>query len=145
MSQKETLSNDEYLSVEALLELQKEETRDIIAALIEDGSEPDALYDIEHHLFAEDFETLEKAMIEAFKMGFEVIEAEETEDEDGNRLFCCDATMSSALNAEAIDEQVEKLVDLAEKYDIIYDGWGTYYEGDDALFGEDDDFDDDEV
>lgn len=119
---------DEYLSVEELIEIQKEETRGIIQALLEDGSDPDALYEIEHHLFAEDFNTLEKAVVEAFKMGFEVLEAEETEDEDGNKLLCCDATMESALNAEAIDAQVEKLVHLAEKYDIIYDGWGTYYE-----------------
>ena len=50
---------DEYLSVEELIEIQKEETRDIIAALLEDGSDPDSLYEIEHHLFAEDFDTLE--------------------------------------------------------------------------------------
>ena len=57
---------DEYLSVAELIEFQKEETRDIIEALIEDGSDPEALYDIEHHLFAEDFEVLEKAVDEAF-------------------------------------------------------------------------------
>ncbi|EJB8454172.1 ribonuclease E inhibitor RraB [Vibrio parahaemolyticus] len=135
---------DEYLSVEELIEIQKEETRDIIAALLEDGSDPDSLYEIEHHLFAEDFDTLEKAVVEAFKMGFEVLEAEETEDEDGNKLLCCDATMESALNAEAIDAQVEKLVHLAEKYDIIYDGWGTYYEHpyDSDEYEDPDDFDD---
>ncbi|HDF7651924.1 ribonuclease E inhibitor RraB [Vibrio sp. FYR_4] len=134
---------DEYLSVEELIEIQKEETRDIIAALLEDGSDPDSLYEIEHHLFAEDFDTLEKAVVEAFKMGFEVLEAEETEDEDGNKLLCCDATMESALNAEAIDVQVEKLVHLAEKYDIIYDGWGTYYEHpyDSDEYEDPDDFD----
>jgi regulator of RNase E activity RraB len=130
---------DEYMSVEELIEFQKEETRDIIQALIEDGSDPEALYEIEHHLFAEDFDRLEKAVVEAFKMGFEVLEAEETEDEDGNKLLCCDATMESTLNAEQIDAQVEKLVQLAEKYDIIYDGWGTYYEGEDALYPEEDD------
>ncbi len=47
--------------------------------------------------------------------------------------------MESALDAEAIDAQVEKLIHLAEKYDIIYDGWGTYYEGEDALYPEEDD------
>lgn len=132
---------DEYMSVEELIEFQKEETRDIIQALIEDGSDPEALYEIEHHLFAEDFDRLEKAVVEAFKMGFEVLEAEETEDEDGAKLLCCDATMESALNAGQIDAQVEKLVHLAEKYDIIYDGWGTYYEGEDALYPEEDDED----
>ncbi|MBM7037983.1 regulator [Vibrio sp. qd031] len=131
---------DEYLSVEDFIEMQKEDTRAIIDELLSDGSEPDSLYQIEHHLFAENFETLEKAVIEAFKMGFEVLEAEESEDEDGNKLLCCDATMESALNAETIDAQVEKLVRLAEKYDIIYDGWGTYYEGEDALvYDEEDD------
>ena len=119
---------DEYVSVEDLIEFQKEETRAIIEALLEDGSEPDSLYEIEHHLFAENFEQLEKAAVEAFKMGFEVFEAEETEDEDGNKLLCFDAIQESALDAKVIDEQVAKLINLAEKFDIIYDGWGTYYE-----------------
>ncbi|MDE1315130.1 ribonuclease E inhibitor RraB [Vibrio aestuarianus] len=132
---------DDYVSVEELIEIQKEDTRDIIQALLEDGSDPEALYEIEHHLFAEDFDTLEKAVVEAFKMGFEVLEAEETEDEDGNKLLCCDATMQSTLNAEAIDEQAAKLINLAEKYDIIYDGWGTYLSGEDALYGDDDEDD----
>ncbi|EKF9234738.1 ribonuclease E inhibitor RraB [Vibrio cholerae] len=136
---------DDYLSVEELIEIQKEETRDIIQALLEDGSDPDALYEIEHHLFAEDFDKLENAAVEAFKMGFEVLEAEETEDEDGNKLLCFDATMQSALDAKLIDEQVEKLVNLAEKFDIIYDGWGTYYEHpyDSDEYEDPDDFDED--
>ncbi|MCA2015767.1 ribonuclease E inhibitor RraB [Vibrio tritonius] len=135
---------DDYMSVEELIEFQKEETRDIITALLEDGSDPDALYEIEHHLFAEDFEQLEKAAVDAFKMGFEVLEAEETEDEDGNKLLCFDASMQSALTPELIDAQVEKLVNLAEKHDIIYDGWGTYYEGEDALYSEEDEEDEDQ-
>lgn len=132
------LNQDDYLTVEELIEYQKEETRAIIEALIEDGSDPDALYDIEHHLFAEDFEVLEKAVIEAFQMGFEVLEAEEVEDEDGQKVLCCDAIMQSALDPKLIDEQVEKLVNLAEKFDIIYDGWGTFYEGEDAIYHEED-------
>ncbi len=50
--------------------------------------------------------------------------------------------MQSALDAKLIDEQVEKLVNLAEKYDIIYDGWGTFYEGEDAIY--EDDYEDDD-
>ncbi|RAS64479.1 hypothetical protein DET48_109121 [Vibrio diazotrophicus] len=134
---------DDYLSVEDFLEIQKEDTREIIQALLEDGSDPEALYEIEHHFFAEDFEKLEKAAVEAFKMGFEVLEAEEAEDEDGSKLLCFDATMQSALDPAAIDAQVEKLVNLAEKYDIIYDGWGTYYEHpyDSDEYEDPDDFD----
>ena len=44
-----------------LLEEQREETRLIIEELLEDGSDPDALYTIEHHLSAEKFEVLEQA------------------------------------------------------------------------------------
>ena len=127
---------DEYLSVEQFLELQKAETREIIESL-----KADALYAIEHHLMAEDFKALENAVVEAFKMGFEVLEAEELEDEDGAKILCCDAVMDSALDADVIDAQVEKLVNLAEKHDIIYDGWGTYYEGEDALYPDEDEDD----
>ncbi len=31
------------------------------------------------------------------------------------------------------------LVNLAEKYDIIYVGWGTFYDGEDAFFDEEND------
>ncbi|MGF1765430.1 ribonuclease E inhibitor RraB [Aliivibrio kagoshimensis] len=113
-----------------LIEEQKEETREIIEVLLEDGSDPDALYSIEHHISSEDFSILENAAVEAFKLGFEVLEAEEFEVEGGGKVMCFDAVMESALDAELIDAQVVKLVALAEKFEIDYDGWGTYFEGD---------------
>ena len=125
------------MSYAELIEEQKEETREIIAALLEDGSDPDALYSIEHHFSADTFEELEAAAVEAFKMGFEVLEAEELElapEDGGGKVVCFDAVMESALNADIIDEQAEKLIQLAEKHSIDYDGWGTYFES-----GEDDD------
>ena len=62
-----------------LLEEQREETRLIIEELLEDGSDPDALYTIEHHFSADDFDALEKMAVEAFKLGYEVTEPEELE------------------------------------------------------------------
>ncbi|WP_299019446.1 ribonuclease E inhibitor RraB [uncultured Photobacterium sp.] len=124
------------MSYAELIEEQKEETRDIIAALLEDGSEPEALYTIEHHFSADTFEELEGAAVEAFKMGFEVQEAEELElapEDGGGKVVCFDAVMESALKVELIDEQAEKMIKLAEKHNIDYDGWGTYFES-----GEDD-------
>lgn len=125
----------------AELEAQYEETRLIIEELLEDGSDPDALYAIEHHLSADNFALLEKAAVEAFKLGYEVSEAEELEIEDGTTLLCCDVISECALNAELIDAQVVQLIALAEKMNVNYDGWGTYFED-----GEDDgeDSDDDE-
>ncbi|WP_350306718.1 ribonuclease E inhibitor RraB [Photorhabdus viridis] len=122
------------------LEEQREETRLIIEELLEDGSDPDALYAIEHHFSAEDFNLLEKAAVEAFKLGYEVTDAEELEIEDGSILMCCDVIRECGLNAELIDAQVEQLVNLAQKMGVNYDGWGTYFEDPDEQDedGEDD-------
>ena len=125
---------------EALLEEQREETRQIIEELLEDGSDPDALYTIEHHFSCDSFDALEKAAVEAFKLGYEVTEPEELELEDGTTVMCCDILSEGALNAELIDQQVEQLVDVAGKFNVDYDGWGTYFEDPDA---QDDDEEDD--
>ncbi|EKT61506.1 ribonuclease E inhibitor RraB [Providencia sneebia] len=125
----------------AELEAQCEETRLIIEELLEDGSDPDALYAIEHHFSADNFTLLEKAAVEAFKLGYEVTDAEELEVENGVTLMCCDVISECALNAELIDAQVEQLMQLAEKMGVNYDGWGTYFEDPD---GEDDEDGDDE-
>ncbi|ELY3761784.1 ribonuclease E inhibitor RraB [Cronobacter universalis] len=120
-----------------LLEEQREETRLIIEELLEDGSDPDALYTIEHHFSADDFDTLEKLAVEVFKLGYEVTDPEELElEEGGETVICCDALSECALNAELIDAQVEQLMNMAEKFNVEYDGWGTYFEDPD---GEDDD------
>lgn len=126
-----------------LLDEQREETRLIIEELLDDGSDPDALYTIEHHLSSEKFEVLEKAAVEAFKLGYEVTDPEELEVEDGSVLMCCDVISEIALKAELIDAQVEQLMNLAETNGVNYDGWGTYFEGDDdeeGEEGEDEDF-----
>ncbi|WNY83404.1 ribonuclease E inhibitor RraB [Cronobacter dublinensis] len=123
-----------------LLEEQREETRLIIEELLEDGSDPDALYTIEHHFSADDFDTLEKLAVEVFKLGYEVTDPEELElEEGGENVICCDALSECALNPELIDAQVEQLMNLAEKFNVEYDGWGTYFEDPD---GEGDDEDD---
>ncbi|WP_340609100.1 ribonuclease E inhibitor RraB [Xenorhabdus bharatensis] len=120
------------------LEEQREETRLIIEELLEDGSDPDALYIIEHHFSADDFDRLEKAAVEAFKLGYEVTDAEELETEDSVILMCCDVVSESRLEADLIIAQVEQLMDLAEKMGVNYDGWGTYFEDPDASDDDDD-------
>ncbi|PLR41185.1 ribonuclease E inhibitor RraB [Chimaeribacter californicus] len=126
-----------------LLDEQREETRLIIEELLDDGSDPDALYTIEHHLSAEKFEVLEQAAVEAFKLGYEVTDAEELEIEDGTKLMCCDVVSEVSLKPEIIDAQVEQLVALAERCNVNYDGWGTYFEDPDGEEGDEYDEDDD--
>ncbi|SFU69978.1 ribonuclease E inhibitor RraB [Xenorhabdus koppenhoeferi] len=120
------------------LEEQREETRLIIEELLEDGSDPEALYIIEHHFSAENFDQLEKAALEAFKLDYEVTDAEELETEDGVVLMCCDVISESRLEADLINTQVEQLLDLAEKMGVNYDGWGTYFEDPNVSDDEDD-------
>ncbi|PKH25747.1 ribonuclease E inhibitor RraB [Enterobacterales bacterium CwR94] len=130
------------MAYEELLKEQSEETRLIIEELLDDGSDPDALYTIEHHLSCNNFDSLEKAAVEAFKLGYEVTEPEELELEDGTTVMCCDILSESALNPELIDAQVEQLVNLIAKFNVDYDGWGTYFEDPDAQDeeGEDGDY-----
>lgn len=127
-----------------LLDEQREETRLIIDELLEDGSDPEALYTIEHHLSADDFESLEKVAVDAFKLGYEVTDPEELELDGGEVVICCDAISECSLNADIIDEQVEQLMTLAEKHNVEYDGWGTYFEDPDGESGEEEDEDDDD-
>jgi regulator of ribonuclease activity B len=117
----------------------QEFTEDTIAALLEDGSDPDALYTIEHHFYDKDFAKLEKLAVELFKLGYEVTDAEEVEFEDGSNAWVFDAIREQSLDTDSIVADAIKLEELAKKHKVEYDGWGTYFEGD-----EDEDFDDDE-
>lgn len=115
----------------------QEFTNDTIAALLEDGSDPDAEYTIEHHFYDEDFAKLEKLAVEVFKLGFEVTDAEEVEFEDGGNAWVFDAIREQSLDGAAITADAIKLEALARKFGIEYDGWGTYFEGEDGEFEDD--------
>lgn len=115
------------MSVEQLIKEQQEETRAIVSALLEDGSVAGAKYTIEHHFASSDFDTLEKVAVDAFKAGFEVEDAEEVELDDGAIAFCFDAVTEHELDLERLDKDCEALIRIAEKHDVLYDGWGTYF------------------
>ena len=125
----------------------QDETREIITDLLNDGSDPKALYIIEHHIAQYFFDKLEKIAVDAFKAGYEVSEAEEFEDESGKVIFCFDVISETELKAEIIDKQQKEIIPLVEKHGGIYDGWGTYFEdpnAEDDEYGDDGEFFDDE-
>ncbi|MGI2260397.1 ribonuclease E inhibitor RraB [Shewanella sp. GXUN23E] len=130
------------MSIERMLKEQLEENRDIVQALLDDGSDPDAEYVIEHHFSCTNFDRLEKAAVDAFKLGFEVNDAEEIELEDGSTLFCFDAIANHRLEVELLDKACEQLMTLAAKLKVDYDGWGTYFIGDEMS---DDDDEEEEI
>ncbi len=117
----------------------QEFTEDTIAALLEDGSDPDALYTIEHHFYDRDFAKLEKLAVELFKLGYEVTDAEEVEFEDGGSAWVFDAIREQSLDTDSIVADAIKLEELAKKHKVEYDGWGTYFEGDEDDIELDDD------
>lgn len=131
----------------------RQETDEIIKSLLDDGSDPEALYIIEHHVAHHDFDKLEKLVVDAYKLGYEISEAEEVEEENGDLVFVCDIVSEIKLDTELITAQQKELLPLIEKSGAVYEGWGTYFEdpnsdedeyGDDSEFfdDEDDDFDD---
>ncbi|WP_029686352.1 ribonuclease E inhibitor RraB [Tatumella saanichensis] len=132
------------MTFEAFMEEQREETREIIEELLDDGSDPDALYTIEHHLSCDSFDALEKAAVDAFKLGYEVTDPEELELEDGTTVMCVDIISEIALNEDLINAQIEQLAKVAGKHNVDYDGWGTYFEDPDAEDEEDDEEGDEE-
>ena len=96
----------------------KEHTEDLIAALVEDGTNEEVHHTIEHHFSSADFDVLEKAAITAFKSGFEIEEPEEAELESGEKVFAFDI----------IFDETKKMYELAKQCKVEYDGWGTYFE-----------------
>ncbi|RTR40530.1 ribonuclease E inhibitor RraB [Shewanella canadensis] len=134
------------MSVDRLLKAQKQENLEIVTAILDDGSKPDAEYTIEHHFSSSNFDRLEKAAVDAFKAGFEVNDAEEMELEDGSVIFCFDAIAHHKLEVEMLDKACESLLVLAAKQKVDYDGWGTFFIDEDGNEYIDDDeyVDDDE-
>jgi len=118
---------EELTQAELLQEL-ADETQDIVEAILEDGSNPDAVYMIEHHISCTDFDLLEKAAVACFKKGYEVTDPEELELEDGSIILAFDVVVEMNLDEQAIFEDVEKLFLLTQSFGIDYDGWGTYPE-----------------
>lgn len=129
------------------IEALQDETREIITNLFNDGSDPDGLYIIEHHVSHKDFTKLEKLAVDAFKAGYEISEAEEVETEDEEIIFCFDIISENKLTPELIDAQQKEILPLVKRHHASYDGWGTYFEdpnGEDDEYGLDGEFFDEE-
>lgn len=101
--------------------------QETIEALADDGTDMDEKHIIEHHFACNNFDRLEKAAVDAFKLGFEVADAEEIMLDDGGLVFCFDAIIEKKLDIETFNADTDKLVAIAEKHNVHYDGWGTYF------------------
>ncbi|OCG24858.1 hypothetical protein A9G11_02930 [Gilliamella sp. wkB108] len=117
--------------------LAQQDTQTIIEELLDDGSDPHALYLIEHHISSENFDNLEKVAVEAYKLGYEATDPDEDVDDAGNVVIGFDIVSEVPLDAELINAQIAQIITLTEQFGVNYDGWGTYYEdGSDELYDE---------
>lgn len=108
--------------------LAQQDTNAIIEELLEDGSDPHALYIIEHHISSQNFDLLEKVAVEAYKLGYEATDPDEDVDDTGNVVIGFDIVTESPLNAELINAQIAEIITLTNQFGVNYDGWGTYFE-----------------
>ncbi|MCX8573400.1 MULTISPECIES: ribonuclease E inhibitor RraB [unclassified Gilliamella] len=108
--------------------LAQQDTQSIIDELLEDGSDPHALYLIEHHISSENFDKLEKVAVEAYKLGYEATDPDEDVDDSGNVIIGFDIIAESPLSADLINAQIAQIMTLAHQFNVNYDGWGTYFE-----------------
>lgn len=100
---------------------------DTIAALVEDGANPDDRFTIEHHLVSADFTKLEKAAVELVKVGYHVDDADEFELDDGSRLFAFVAISEVKLDQQVLRQQTQEVTKIADLAGVDYDGWGTFF------------------
>ncbi|KES19641.1 ribonuclease E inhibitor RraB [Gilliamella apicola] len=119
--------------------LAQQDTNAIIEELLEDGSDPHALYIIEHHISSQNFDLLEKVAVEAYKLGYEATDPDEDVDDTGNVVIGFDIVAESPLNAELINAQIAEIITLTNQFGVNYDGWGTYFEDGSDDFNEVDD------
>ena len=121
------------------IKLAQQDTNVIIEELLEDGSDPHALYIIEHHISSQNFDLLEKVAVEAYKLGYEATDPDEDVDDTGNVVIGFDIVAESPLNAELINAQIAEIITLTDQFGVNYDGWGTYFEDGSDDFNEVDD------
>lgn len=103
-------------------------TNDIVEQLLEDGSNEEAMYVIEHHFVAQDPTVADEAMQQGFLNGWDVSELEVAETEEGEQVYCFDVETECPLDEVIIFEEVQSMVEFAAAQSLEYDGWGTHFE-----------------
>ena len=112
----------------------REETQEIINNIVEDGYSPNEIYEIEHVLACVNFNMLEKLVVELTNiLGTDVViePAEEIKEENGSIVFSTVVLTNHSLDVDKLMEEISRIVTLCNKYNVVYDGWGTYPDGSD--------------
>ena len=112
----------------------REETQEIINSIVEDGYSPKEIYEIEHVLACVNFNMLEKLVVELTNvLGADVViePAEEIKEDNGTIVFSTVVLTNHSLDVDELMVEISQIVTLCNKFDVVYDGWGTYPDGSD--------------
>jgi regulator of RNase E activity RraB len=104
------------------------ETEEIIEGIQSDGYDLNESFDVFHFLTALKFENLEECVIELDTL-FEGIEYDgPVEDQEGSSsspIFQVSIIRNTILDIEIMMTEIAKIVQICNKYNVAYDGWGV--------------------
>ena len=92
------------------------------------------IYEIEHVLACVNFNMLEKLVVELTNvLGADVViePAEEIKEDNGTIVFSTVVLTNHSLDVDELMVEISQIVTLCNKFDVVYDGWGTYPDGSD--------------
>lgn len=101
---------------------------EILKFLREKGIELKAALMTEHHFMAPRQLEAGKLAIDLEQKGFNVIEMEPAETEDGRTGWAVEGAIEMTVEAAADPATAEELIKLAATYDAFYEGWGAEVE-----------------
>ena len=100
------------MSFERQFNYQKQENKDIIKSLIDDGSDPDAIYVMEHHISCHEKSCIDEVSQAYFKAGYEVQDMEELILDDGAKVYGVDVVIEQTLQLDRINADCEQLMQI---------------------------------
>lgn len=102
----------------------EKEDLQVIEQLKKVGSDLSKPHSIEHHFTVYgDKKKADGAISELKSQDYEVVDIEEGVD-NGQKYYYFDAIKSIMVKPDIIFTQTSAMEEIAEKYDIVYDGWG---------------------
>lgn len=109
-----------------------EETESIIANISNDGYAVSDIYGIQHNFSSADFTKLEKFAVELATLLGDKVEIDEPEEtEEGNStIYVFSAVTEHSLVSDEIMGEINSFLALCNKFNVLYDGWGTYVDND---------------
>lgn len=106
------------------------ESEEIINSLKNDGVDLSKEYDVSHILCATDFDCLDKCAVAIDQCFSGAIFSDVTEfmEDEKSKAFEMSVEIPSIVDLNTVEENIKKIVECCNKYNVAYDGWGVNIE-----------------